>query len=139
MKSVEHLLDEATAMRTRPLPAYAQTLIADLAKRLEMEATAAAGARETAEREVTEARALLTSGPADSDTYLDLPRALYATEDDEQRPLGKGASIEFRKPEELPGEGISVKREEDGSLRISGLNHLAVVPVNLTTIKIETR
>lgn len=139
MLTVEQLLQEARDVRTRPLPAYAQNLIFDLAKRLELEAKAAAGARETAEREVAEARTLLTEGPADSDTYLDLPGALYATEDAEQRPLGKGASVEFRKPEELPGEGISVKRGTDGSLRISGLNHLAVIPVNPTTLKIETR
>jgi hypothetical protein len=88
--------------------------------------------------EVTEARKLLTEGPADSDTYLDLPCALYTDAEDEQRPLGKGATIEFRGPGDEPGEGISVKWEKD-HLKISGLNRLAVVPINTTTVHIEAR
>lgn len=138
MQTVEQLIEAAEAAQSRALPEYAKKLIGDLAHRLALEARAAEGARRTAEREVSEARALLTSGPEDSDTYLDLPRALYATEDDEQRPLGKGANIEFRRPEETPGEGISVKWDE-GGLRVSGLNHLAVVPIDQLTLKIETR
>lgn len=139
MQTVEQIIEAAEAAQSRALPEYAKKLIGDLAHRLALEARAAEGARQTAEREVSEARALLTSGPEDSDTYVYLPRARYSTEDDEQRPLGKGVSIEFRQPEEMPGEGISVKREEDGTLHVHSVSHLAVLPVGPMYIKIETR
>ena len=139
MQTVEQLIEAAEAAQSRALPDYAKKLIRDLAYRLELEARAAEGARQTAEREVNGARALLTSGPADSDTYLDLPGAGFSTVDDEQRPLGKSASIEFRTPDELPGEGIGVKRADDGTIHVRSISRLAVLPENGSFIRIETR
>lgn len=137
MLTVDQLIEESRDPRLQRLPQYAQTLIWDLAHRLAAEHAAAEGARATAEKEVTQARALLTEGPADSDTFMDLPRAQYDYSE-EQRPLGKGTNIEFRAPELESGEGVSVKWQGD-HLLVNGINHLAVVPVNSTTIKIEVR
>lgn len=139
MKTTEELIREAQEAQRRPMAKWTSQLIADLTYRLDLEARSARGAKARAAKEVEEARALLAEGPAGSDTFLDLPRALYTDQEDEQRPLGKGASIEFRDLADGPGEGVTVKRLEDGTLRVSGLNHLAVVPVNTTTVHIETR
>lgn len=137
MLTVDQLIEESRDPRLQRLPQYAQNLIWDLAHRLAAEHAAADGARATAEREVAEARALLTEGPVDSDTFMDLPRSRYDDSED-QRPLGKGTNIEFRGPDTESGEGISVKWKGD-HLLVNGINHLAVVPVDSMTIKIEVR
>lgn len=141
MLSVEKLIEEAKDPRLDRLPLYARQLIHDLAYRMDAEHRAAEGARATALKEVTEARALLRfSGPDGTDTFMDLPRALYDdAEDDDQRPLGKGTVIDFRGPEDGPGEGISVSRQEDGTVHVHGINHLAVRPVDSTYLIIEKR
>jgi hypothetical protein len=138
MKTTQEIIREAQEAQSRPIAKWLSQLIADMTYRLGLEHRRAEGAMKRAVEEVTEARRLLTEGPADSDTFLDLPRALYTDAEDEQRPLGKGATIEFRGPGDEPGEGISVKWEKD-HLKISGLNRLAVVPINTTTVHIEAR
>lgn len=139
MLSVEKLLEEANDPRLARLPLYARQLIHDLAYRMDAEHRAAEGARATAYKEVTAARDLLRAdGPADSDTFMDLPRAVYDdAEDDDQRALGKGVTIDFRGPDDIPGEGISVSRQEDGTIHVHGINHLAVRPVDPTYLIIE--
>lgn len=140
MLSVEQLIEESRTDRLHSQPLWVRTLVHELARSLEREHVSAERARSQAEREVDAARALLTEGPAGSDTFMDLPRTLAGsvTDEYEQRPLGTGVSIEFRRPEDGPGEGIDVKFE-NGRLRVGGLNHLAVVPVDARTIYIETR
>lgn len=139
MKTTDQLIAAARDPRLAAQPKWIQQLVHDLAHRMELEARSAEGARRRAEGEVAQARELLTSGPADSDAYMDLPRA-YSTYSDEaeQRPLGRGTTVEFRSPDTGPGEGMSVRWTGAG-LEISGINCLAVVPLDPTRIRIEAR
>lgn len=138
MMSVDRLLEEAKQARLQRLPQYAQELIFDLARSLEREHRAASDIQERAEKEVTEARALLTSGPEDSDTFASLPSSLYTMEEDEERPLGKGTSIEFRAPDNhLPGNGISVARRDNGDLEIRSMAQVAVIPLSTHNLLIR--
>lgn len=138
MMTVEQLIEESRDERLQRLPMYARTLIHDLAARLDMEHRHAASVKERAEKEVEEARALLTQGPEDSDTFVDLPHSTIAgyTDEPEQRPLGKGVSVEFRRPGGDVGEGFSV-RLKDGQLHISSTSYLAVLPQNHSAIVID--
>jgi hypothetical protein len=138
MLSVEKLIEESRDSRLHKLPLYARELIHDLAHRLDAEHRYALATRETAAREVEEARALLAEGPEGSDTFMAMPYSRVGDDEIEERPLGKGTVIEFRDPELSPGEGIEVCLN-DGSLLVRGINHLAIVPVSLTSLRIETR
>jgi hypothetical protein len=141
MRDADSLIRQAAEDPRLPKQAkWVQGLIYGLASRLELEIRSAEGVRQRAEREVSEARSLLTEGPADSDTFMDLARSLADTYDDvPQRPLGKGVNIEFRTDGMQTGEGVNVKLMEDGTLHVHGLGHLAVIPVNHSYLKIETR
>lgn len=140
MQTVEQLIESAQTARLQAQPVWVRQLVHDLATRLKAESTYAAAVKQRAEDEVGEARALLTGGPADSDTYVDLPRAASVYEENgAQRPLGKGACIEFRASDEVSGEGLTVKRTEGGSLKVRGCGPLAVIPQDTHTILIETR
>jgi hypothetical protein len=139
MLSVERLLEEARNPRLERLPLYARELIEDLARRMAIEAAHAESVTERAEKAAEEATALLTQGPAGSDTFMDLPRDLIKYEEEiDQRPLGTGVNIEFRQESDLPGEGICATWEADG-LKIHGPNPLTVIPVDSCTVRIETR
>lgn len=139
MRTVEQLGSAANDPRLAKQPRWVQELVYDLVLQMKAGHRRAAIAAETAEKEVTEARLLLASGPADSDTYVDLPRSASVYEEDTaQRPLGKGATVEFRDPGAEPGEGLSVKWE-DGALTVRGCGPLAVVPQHPCRIKIEAR
>jgi hypothetical protein len=139
MQSSRDLIQAARHAQARPVPKWAKELIHDLASRLRATEAELERVQETATREVTEARALLT-GPEDSDTFMNLPRSLMsAAEDGEQRPLGKGVTVEFRTAGEEPGEGTLVSLGVDQTIHVHGLNHLVVVPVNPTYIQIERR
>ena len=125
--------------RLEKQPMWVQLLVRDLAHRLDLETRAAVGVRAAAEVEVSRAREDLVKGPADSDTFADMPRSAVVDDDDAQRPLGRGVNIEFRAPDDMPGEGINVKLEEDGALHVHGIGHMAVIPINHSYIKIQTR
>lgn len=137
MLSVEQLIEEAQDPRLRKQPLWVQTLVGDMAHRLRLESTAAANSQARAEVEVSAAREALAEGPADSDTFLDLPRSLADTDDVPQKPLGKGVNIEFRPYWLESGEGINVKLDENGSLHVRGIGHLVVVPVDQSYVKIK--
>lgn len=140
MRGIEQLIEESRDPRLDRLPLYARQLIRDLARRLDTEYRRADSIAARAEQEVAEARALLAGGPEGSDTFVDLPRSRFEGhgDDDLQRPLGTGVPVEFREPDEMPGEGITVTRQ-DGVLHLNGCNLLAVIPVNLSYVKIERR
>lgn len=138
MMTIEQLIEESRDERLERLPLYARTLIHQLALRLESEHRDAVVVRAQAEEEVTEARALLTQGPEDSDTFVDLPRSKVAgyTDEPEQRALGKGISVEFRRPSDAAGEGFIVYLKDD-QLHVSSMSYLAVLPVDHSTVVIE--
>jgi hypothetical protein len=138
MTSSEQLIQAAGNYRIRSQPKWVQELVHDLAHRLEAEHKYTQDVRERAAKEVDEARALLT-GPEGSDTFVTLPRTLVGDDETEERPLGRGASIEFRDPGWEPGEGTRVSRFADGSLLVKGYSDLAVVPLSSSSFRIETR
>lgn len=137
-RTVDELIEAAKSDRVAKLPKHAQELIADLARRLDLEHRTADGAVKRARQEVETARALAAEGPADSDTFLDLPRALYTDEEDEQKPLGRGVTVEFRSAGDVVGEGYGVKIE-NGELVVSGINRLAVYADTSGTVRIFRR
>lgn len=139
MLTVEQLIQESQDPRLHKLPNYARELIHLLATRLKQEASYAQAVKERAEKEVDELRVLLADGPTGSDTFMDMPRTTVAGYEDDQRPLGTGTTIEFRAPSDGPGEGVIVSRQEDGRIRVHGINHLAVIPVGAAHVFIETR
>lgn len=143
MKSVAELIEASRDPRLDRLPKYACDLIQTLAGRLASEARYAESAQRQAEKEVAEARTALLTGPEDSDTFLHVERSITLgyTEglEESYRPLGKGVTVEFRRPGDEPGEGFEVRLTGDGDLEISGMHYLAVVPVNHSTIRIEPR
>lgn len=139
-RTSEQLAEAATDPRLKAQPKWVQELVHDLTLRMIYATRRLADVESAAEREVGEARALLTGGPADSDTYVDLPRAVSVYEEyGAQRPLGKGACIEFRDPGDESGEGVTVRRTEGGSLLVRGSSTLVVVPQDTHTILIEER
>lgn len=138
MLSVEKLIEESRSHRLYNQPVWVRQLVHDLAHRLDSEHRYAQDVKETAAREVEQARALLAEGPEDSDTFMAMPYSHVSDDEVEERPLGKGTVIEFRQPDMDPGEGMEVCLN-DGSLLVRGVNHLAVVPVSLTSLRIETR
>lgn len=140
MQTVEQLIESAKTARLQTQPLWVRNLVRDLAQQLELQTRYAEAVKERAEKEVGEARVLLTGGPADSDTYVELPRAASVYEEDvSQRPLGKGVCIEFRAPGEESGEGITVQRTEGGSLAVCSYGSLAVIPQDAHTLLIAKR
>lgn len=147
MRSIEQLIQDSDDPRLERQPKFVRQLIAELAYRLKLEATAAESARRNAEKEVGEARALAMQGPENADTFMNMPNSFSTYADDyEQKPLGTGTGIEFRDADMEAGDGISAKFEpretEDGRIRtgrlkIHGLNRLAVVPESPTVLYIE--
>lgn len=136
MRSIEQLTEDAQDPRLRKQPQWVEQLVYELGRRLELEHRAAEGARTRALEEVTEARALLTGqGPADADTFMSLPRALYDDNEGDLRPLGRGTTVEFRPEGAGEGEGFEAKLK-DGELIVGGVNALAVVPVYPDQVKI---
>lgn len=75
---------------------------------------------ERLERDLANANAKLSAGPEDSDTFADA----YSRQ--AQRPLGKGTVVEFRFGEHW-GQKFRA-RLEDGRLKVSGGNSIAVHP-----------
>lgn len=135
-QTVEQLIQAAQNYRIRSQPKWVQELVYDLAQKMKNEHLNAEVLRGRADTAIEKARELLAEGPADSDTFMDLPNNLSSYSGDEvQRPLGKGANIEFRHPDLEPGEGIDAKWE-NGGLLIHGLNHLSVIPIDRTSVKI---
>jgi hypothetical protein len=138
MLSVEQLIAESRDPRLQKLPMYARDLIHDLAHRMEAEAIARQAVMDRAAKEVDEIRTLLSKGPEDSDTFMAIPRTVIGDDEIEEKPLGQGTVIEFRQPDMETGEGFEVSLN-DGSLLVQGINHLTVIPVSLTSLRIETR
>lgn len=138
--SIEQLIAGSRDERLHRLPRYARELIFQLARRLDMEHRYATSVKGRAEEEVAEARALLAQGPEDSDTFVGLPRSTVTgySDEPEQRPLGKGVGVEFRRPGGDVGEGFSV-RLEDSKLHISSDSYLMVLPEGPTTIVIDVQ
>lgn len=141
MMTIEQLIEKSRDTRLQRLPQYAQVLIHDLARRLKAEHRYAVAVQEQAAQEVTQARAALTEGPADSDTFLALPSSptLGYTEEMAYRPLGRGTAVEFRPPGTQPGEGFYARLDRDGCLQIDGDCSLAVHPVNHLCITVGFR
>jgi hypothetical protein len=140
MQTIEQLISAAATAQFRSLPKYAKDLIHDLAVALRQQSRYAEGIRTRAAKEVDELRVQLAAGPEHADTFMGLPRTLVGELDDdpEDRPLGTGTVIEYRGPEDGPGEGFSVSLV-DGRLSVRGLNHLAVIPSSSTSLYIEKR
>lgn len=140
MPDSQQLIEKAAAVQSRSLPAYAKELIHDLARALDQQSRYAEGVRERAAKEVDELRVQLAAGPEDADTFVAMPRTLVGELDDdpEDRPLGTGVAVEYRAPDMGPGEGFGVSLV-GGRLRVTGLNHLAVVPESALTLWIEAR
>lgn len=139
MQSTEKLIEESHDPRLQKLPLYARELIGRLARRLQTDAASAQWTKVRAEKEVDEIRTLLADGPEGSDTFVEMPRTMLSTlDEDGQRPLGTGVSVEFRPQGAGPGEGFEV-RLESGSLVISGVNRIAVIPRDSHSVTIEAR
>ena len=138
MTTVEQLIEASKDARLKNQPKWVQDLVYHLAYRLESQHRYALSVRDKAEEEVDAARKIAAEGPEDSDTSLDLPRSLLGSMDDfEQRPLGRGVNIEFRGAGDEPGEGINAKLLPSGALLIHGINSLAVIPRDSSTVRIE--
>jgi hypothetical protein len=138
IRSIGEVLKSARDDRVRRLPVWAQILVDNLAVHLDRQTRYAEATARRAELETDAARKLLNEGPENSDTFLSLAGVLstgYSEDENDDRPLGSGVRIEFRLPGDGPGEGFEV-RLKDGSLEISGLNVLAVAPVDSHTLKI---
>lgn len=132
MRTIEQLIKASRDTRLQRQPRYVQDLVDRLTHRLVAEHRHALAVQEEAEKEVTEARAALTEGPADSDTFLALPSSptIGYTEEMAYRPLGRGTAVEFRPPGTQPGEGFYARLDRDGCLQIDSDSSLAVYPVN---------
>lgn len=128
--------------RLKSQPVWVRELVADLVLRLTYEARRASDAEGLADSAVQEANTLLSRGPADSDTFVSIPRELSVHEDGDEaneRPLGRGVCVEFRREGLLPGEGFSV-RLRDGALEVSNCGPLAVLlPSHPSAVRIEAR
>jgi hypothetical protein len=138
--SVDQLIEKAGDPRLHRQPVWVRELVQQMAGQLRSMNAHAMTLVENAEQAANEATALLGQGPDDSDTYMDLPRSVtrYSDDGEGQRPLGKGTNIEFRGPGDESGEGINAKWAKD-HLVIHGMNRLAVIPQDNTTVHIETR
>lgn len=140
MRNPEQLTADARDPRLASQPKWVQNLVHDLTVQMIAGHNRVRIAEERAEKEVTEARTLLTSGPADSDTYVDLPRSYSVYEEvGAQRPLGRGTPIEFRDPGVESGDGMTVRRDDDGTLIVRSSGPLAVLPQDTHTVRIEAR
>jgi len=138
MHNTHDLLKAAKDAEAKHLPKWVRELIGDLAHQLEAQKRYADSVRQRADEEVNEARKLAAEGPEGSDTFLSLPRALLGDEDDnDEKPLGKGVTVEFREETDNPGEGFGVRLTSDGHLHVSGINRLAIVPIDYLTTEIR--
>jgi hypothetical protein len=137
MQSIDSLIESARDSRLERQPQYVQELIHRMALRLEVEHKYAEAMRRETDAEIAAARALLTDGPADSNTYLSLGGVLRADEDDDgnSRPLGRDVFVEFRPEGAEVGEGFAV-RMVDGKLEISGPGRFVIEPVHSSSVRI---
>lgn len=136
--SAKQWLEEAETPRLHTQPLWVRELVRGLANQLRMAHASEQRTAEKAAQEVEHARALLAEGPADSDTFLNLPHSAVADvgwDDVSVRPLGRGVTVEFRDTSGIPGDGFEVSLA-DGRLTITGINHLDVRPVDPTTLTV---
>lgn len=128
--STEQLLKDAQDPRLNKQPVWVQELVYELATRLKRSDLALEGARSKAAAELDAVRQQLASGPADSDTYVEMPKSIMSDETREitRRPVGKGVTVEFRRPGETEGEGFEVRLNPDGRLRVDCMSLMAVCP-----------
>lgn len=91
--------------RIAKLPAWLQRHISDLESRIRAQ-----------EKELETLRASMAVGPEDSDVFAEVG--------DVERPLGKGASIDFRRD----GYSYTVVLRADGRLRIESTEDLVLEP-----------
>jgi len=145
MKNTQGVLadaQEAQAGRLNGQPLWVRSLVHDLVLQLTYEAGRAERAGARADSAVQEANALLSKGPADSDTFVSIPRELSVYEDGDEaneRPLGRSVVVEFRREGLLPGEGFTVRLGQDGVLEVSNCGPLAVLPSHPSAVRIEAR
>jgi hypothetical protein len=122
------------------LPKYAQSLIRDLARRLQLTEAEVEGARKRYAAELDTVRAELAGGPADADTYVEMPKSIMADETREttRRPLGKGVTVEFRAEGNEEGEGFEVYIKDE-TLHVESVSRLCMIPSFGGNIEIEAR